>query len=198
MIELNSQSTYNALKVETESKCGESDFFLQKRFLRKRVLLQVSSTSSIEQGQVSKKKKLRKTVKIMDKKPKVSYRDYTEEDLRNAWYSGSDYGEFMNECRVALKKVDSVDGDMEKLDPYEEVCMRGLEDQTIPEVFHLKRRRKKTLIHLVVNQQEMHKMTGNVDAGRLRAISMMFSKQAKEWAVDLGALDEAYAAEESR
>jgi hypothetical protein len=177
-------------------KCGETlnrSGLSVPSFLRKRSL---PLWDDVEHAPV-KKRKLRKTVGFADK-DKVQHQHCTEEDIQNAWYSNLDYKSFTDECRDTLKKVDAVNGNVDRLD-LSEICMRGLETQIIPQVFHLKRRRKKLLIGMVVRQHELHKMTGNRDDGKLRAISLMFSKHSREWGIELGALDRAFiAVEESR
>lgn len=177
-------------------KCGEilnRSGLAVPSYLRKRSL---TLWDDIEHAPV-KKRKLRKTVGFAAE-DKVQHQHCTEEDIQNAWYSNLDYKSFTDECRDTLKKVDAVNGDVDLLDS-SEICMRGLETQVIPQVFHLNRRRKKLLIGMVVRQHELHKMTGNRDDGQLRAISLMFSKHSREWGIELGAVDQAFiAVEESR
>lgn len=184
MIEVKCQPLH-AATFKAEDKWRKSDFALSPVILRKRAL----PLSDVQNEPVFKRSKLTKTVRFSDETDEAECHYYTKEDVQNAWYCKLDYSSFTNECRLALRGVDAVNGNVDRLDS--QVSMRGLEDQIVPQIFHFKRKRKKSLIQMVMRQHEMHKATGNVDASKIRAVSVMFSRASKEFALELGALDAA-------
>jgi hypothetical protein len=192
MIEVKCQPLLHAAPFKAEDRRRKSAFALSPVILRKRTL----PLSDVQKEPVFKRSKLRKSVRFSDENDDTECHYYTKEDVHNAWYCQLDYSSFTNECRLALRQVDAVNGKVDRLDS--QLCMRGLEDQIVPQIFHFKRKRKKSLIQMVMCQHEMHKTTGNVDASRIRAISVMFSRASKEFALDLGALDAADANGDTR
>lgn len=137
---------------------------------------------------------------------------YTEDDIQNAWYSPREYKEFIRDCRLVLERVDEAGGDLKRLELASNdttsgskevvVCIRGLEDQIVPRVHRLKRKRRRDLIQTVVQQHAWHKQlhimmtmggcTNDSVNTRVREVSLSLSAVSARWAVELGAFDETY------
>jgi hypothetical protein len=112
----------------------------------------------------------------------------TKNDDQRAWYYGAEYNGFKDECREVLRNVDAVKGDLTKIDG-NKYCIRGLEDQVVPRVYHQRRKRKKCIIQMVLRQQDLHRQMGISNPQKLHTICELYSKQSKAWALELAALD---------
>jgi hypothetical protein len=136
---------------------------------------------------VAKRRKTKKSVQFGETNQGPSWH-VTKTDNQRAWYYGAEYNSFKDECREALRNVDAVKGDLTKIDG-NKYCLRGLEDQVIPRVYHLRRKRKRSLIQMVLRQQNLHRQMGISNPQKLHTICELYSKQSKDWALELAALD---------
>ena len=114
----------------------------------------------------------------------------TKEDDQRAWYNAAEYHSFKDECRQVLRNVDAVKGDLTKID-CNKYCLRGLEDQVIPRDYHMRRKRKRFLIQMVLGQQDLHRQMGISNPQKLHTICELYAKKSKDWALELAALDAA-------
>lgn len=164
-------------------------------FLRKRGFPVPDPTHRAESGLASKTarheaKPAKKSVTFHVGRPIVHVVTYTEADYENSWYSQADYKGFSDECKRVLKETDSVVGEVHKIDGTI-FCVRGLEDQIIPSVSVMKRKRKRALIKMIIQQYKMQKARPSVpiDSDHIRHMSALFSTRSKSWARELGLLD---------
>jgi hypothetical protein len=157
----------------------------QKR--RRRISATIVGDSLYSTSPPLKRQRTKKNVQFAPRTVTCLY-PHISEDTGKAWYARSDFKNFADECRFTLKSLDDVGGEVAKLDPSskEKLCTRGLEHQLFPEVFQAKKQRQQELVRMILYQQKMYKATGKVNPGRMRAISLMFSQEAKEWAIDFG------------
>lgn len=154
----------------------------------------VLGSHSHDQGPPRKRRRLHGKVVKISSEDQIREHHYTDDEVRNTWYSQCDYKRFINECRGVIRKADESRGHLQKLSTCHDdtTCIRGLEDQLVPRINRLKQKQKKGLIDMVVRQQVIHKLTGTFDACRIRSISMIFSHDSKKWAMELAANDEAF------
>jgi hypothetical protein len=136
---------------------------------------------------VAKRRKTKKSVHFGVTTQGPSWHVTIEDDQR-AWYYAAEYHGFKDECREILRNVDAVKGDLAKINGNKD-CLRGLEEQVIPRVYHLRRKRKRFLIQMVLGQQNLHRQMGISNPQKLHAICELYSKQSKDWALELAALD---------
>ena len=140
-------------------------------------------------------KKLRKSKEGASKAVRFSskatapyiYNQYSEPESK-IWYNKGDFKAFADECRETLALLDEVGGDYEKLDTKSKqvVCTRGLEQHIDTAIFAKKKKRQQDVVKMILVQQKMYQNTGNMNDERLRSISLVFSKEAKEWALQIG------------
>lgn len=162
--------------------------------LRKRAFPFCWTTFSTSESQghahhVAKRRKTKKSVQFGATTQGPSWH-VTKEDDQRAWYYAAEYHSFKDECRQALKNVDAVKGDLTKID-CNKYCLRGLEDQISPRVYHIRRKRKRFLIQMVLGQQDLHRQMGMSNPQKLHTICELYSKQSKDWALELATLDAA-------
>lgn len=183
--------------VNIKMEVANADQLIQK-ILRKRGFPVLSSSSSAaEQSATGLSPKRarhhdRKRVRFSNHMSTLSY-SCSDFDIGNSWYSRQEYRGFSQDCRRLLEAADGAasggisNGDEDSDFP----CIRGLEDHLMPNLYLMKRRRKKTLIRMIVQQCRLHrKHSGGLDSDCLRSISTMLSRQSRYWARDLGQLDE--------
>lgn len=163
-------------------------------FLRKRGFPTATSFDAIEMPTTSQKRPRRSHKAVsFSNLPVVHVLEYSEIDLGNSWYGKSDYMDFANECRRVLRETDAVVGEVQKIDA-SEFCVRGLEDQIIPSISQMKRKRKRVLIKMIIRQHRILKKAplpkGPDDwCESIREISVLMSSRSRKWARELGVLD---------
>jgi hypothetical protein len=182
MIARHPRSAFSTVTRKNETEQRDTDACLPKLLIKRNRL-----PWDIETQQVSKKRKLKKTVKFDDVNHTI-YQHYTEGDLQNSWCSNYDYTKFKIECMLTLKAVNAVKGDVSRLD-FSKISTRGLEDQIVRCVYCKKRKRRKQFIQLLLCQQEISRMNGSSDPRRLRTISESYSKDSREVGIALGKFD---------
>ncbi len=158
-------------------------------FLRKRGFPVALLNPDVKPSVPTKRMRQSRKVVSFSNDTDVYLRDYSISDLANSWYQKSDYIGFANDCRRVLRETDAADGDLEKID-YSTFCFRGLEDYIIPSFSYLKQKRRRLLIRLIVGEHQIQKARAvDADGEHLRSMSVMFSRQSRSWARELGALD---------
>ena len=104
----------------------------------------------------------------------------TKDELKSMWYSRKELMESCSEAREIVKKILSVNGNMEAID-HSQVCVVGLEK------FHGKKERekhRKLLISSVLIRQEINRGLGlEQDNDCLRDLSQVISSSFKEFAL---------------
>jgi hypothetical protein len=186
MIQILHQTGNNGLQP-TSSKM---DFITSCSPLRKRAFPFCWITEN--QGQefhVAKRRRTKKSVQFGATTQGPSWQ-VTKEDAQRAWYDGAEYDNFTDECREALRNLDAVKGDLTKMDG-NKYCIRGLEDQIATRIYQLRRKRKRSLSQMVLRQQDLHRQMGISNPQKLHTICELYSKQSKDWALELAALDAA-------
>ena len=162
--------------------------------LRKRAFPFCWTTTSENQGRefhVAKRRKTKKSVQFGATTQGPSWH-VTKEDDQRAWHNAAEHHSFKDECRQALRNVDAVKGgDLTKIDCDNKCCLRGLEDQVIPRDYHMRRKRKRFLIQMVLGQQDLHRQMGTSNPQKLHVVCELCSKKSKDWALELAALDAA-------
>jgi hypothetical protein len=184
MIQIMHQTGDNGL----QSTSSKMDFITSCGPLRKRAFPFCSTTEILgQESHVAKRRKTKKSVQFGATTQGLSWY-VTEEDAQRAWYCDAEYDSFKDECREVLMNVDAVKGDLAKVDG-NKYCLRGLEDQIAPRVYYLRRKRKKSLIQMVLRQQDLHRQMGISNPQKLHTICEMYSKHSKYWALKLATLD---------
>jgi hypothetical protein len=177
-------ATEEAMLVASSSSCSKP----QKPTIVRSTSSSCSGPSALSQrGKYgNKKRRVRFSTKV-----KVESRYASEEDLKNAWLSGSDYVLFEKDCGrtiAAIRRACSLrqDGSPQYRLNAEEFTASGLEDMLTDE---LKRHRgflKGRHHHHVLMEQHMQRVHGVVDAEQLQAISQLFSTESCHIALGRG------------
>ena len=129
----------------------------------------------------------KKQVAFSQEAPRVYTRHMDDADLQNAWYSPVEFAKLRQEAREEITAI--IEGGEAN---YEECCcLRGLEHHTsIPTMLYYRQRRR-NFISNILHQQEVQRQLGiqKENDMSLRLISFMHSKESREEALRLGALD---------
>ena len=187
------RSTMATTATHSHTILSSADQIIQG-FLRKRGFPVFDPTHNAAWSSPSKRSRTtvlaKKSVTFSEGRPRVHVVKYTEDDYENSWYNQSDYRHFSDECKRVLKETDAVVGEVHKIDD-SLFCVRGLEDQIIPSVSLMKRKRKRALIKMIIEQHKIQRTRPRMptDSEHIRDISALFSSRSRSWARELGLLD---------
>jgi hypothetical protein len=195
--------SHHLQQEEDIDMCKSDDDYTS--FLRKRrnSLLQelLASTESLLEASAHHKKQkvqhhIKKSVKFASEHPvRCTTYEFTPEDITNSWYNKVEYASFIDDCKTEIEKAKSgLYGSTFKAINQNIFCSpRGLEEHIIPRFTVVKKQRRRGLIKMILQQQEMQKYgVGGFDHDSNRSISVLFSDASTEWAADLAAQDEAF------
>jgi hypothetical protein len=119
----------------------------------------------------------------------VATRSCTQDDLWRAWYNKEEYEAFKNDCRNDIRRFNDAQGDDFQLFDHDRFCIRGLEEQITPDAYYALRERKDSFLRAILREQELHVKLGINEPESFKAISILQSRESKEWALELGKLD---------
>ena len=150
----------------------------QPPFKKRRLVISLPSTNKSPAD--------KKQVTFSQEPPKVYTRHMNDADLQNAWYSPVEFAKLRQEAREEITNI--IEG---REDNDDSCCLRGLEHHTsIPTMLYYKQRRQNFILN-ILQQQEVQRQLGieKENDMSLRLISFMHSKESREEALRLGALD---------
>ena len=130
----------------------------------------------------------RKSVRFADNRNTVLFRHVMDSELKQTWYESKDYSDFKKDSRGTINALQQAHGQLCHLDPQQH-CIRGLEAHVNDSILMLRQTRIRTNVQVVLDQQRSQKFHGIKDTNMLGAVSMMFSKQSRQVALSMGALD---------
>jgi hypothetical protein len=133
--------------------------------------------------------KSRKAVRIAENRNTVLFRHVLESELEQTWYQPKDYQDFKQDNRTTLNALHQVQGQLCQLDPQQH-CIRGLEAHVNDQILRLRQTRIRSNVQVVLDQQRSQQLHGMKDETMISAVSMMFSKQSRQHALSMGALDQ--------
>ena len=126
----------------------------------------------------------KKRVRFTQEEPEIRVRHMSDDDLQQAWYSPAECARFKQDTRNTINAA--VMGGQKSNDS----CLRGLEHHLSVETMLYHKQRRRNFIFSILNQQQMQRQLGMYNNEiSLRMISFMNSKQSRDEAVQLGALD---------
>ena len=132
----------------------------------------------------------KKSVRIAENRNTVLYRHVHESELNQTWYQSKDYLEFQKDSTGTLAAFHMAQGQLFQLDPQGH-CIRGLEARISAGVLELRKTRIRTNVQVVLDQQRVQKFHGINDPDMIATVSRLFSKQSRQNALSMGALDNA-------
>jgi hypothetical protein len=135
-------------------------------------------------------KKVRSTPKAVRfaESDMVTTRSCTQDDLWRAWYNKEEYEAFKDDCRDDIRRFHDAQGDFQLFD-HDRYCLRGLEEQITPDAYYALRERKVSFLRAILREQELHVKLGKNEPESFKAISILRSRESKEWALELGKFD---------
>ena len=158
--------------------------------LKQRASSPATTNRPTSQQQKQKQKRI-KRVRIAEHRNTVLFRHVPESELKQScWYQSKDYADFKQQSRQTLDALQQADGNLSLLNANEH-CIRGLEAHVSRDVLQLRQMRIRSTVQVVLDQQQVQRLHGIKDPLLLGAVSMMFSKQSRQTALSMGALDNA-------
>ena len=133
--------------------------------------------------------KTRKAVRFAENRNTVLFRHVIESELKQSWYQPNDYGGFKKESKSTVEALRQAQGQLCQLDP-QRYCIRGLEAHVNNQILQLRQTRIRSTVQVVLDQQRSQRMHGMKDENMIGAVSMMFSRQSRQHALSMGALDQ--------
>jgi len=178
------KKTNNATSTLTGNKRNESLVFTKRKpafKVRIDSLRARSSALAIPKPQ--------KAVRIAEHRNTVLFRHVLESELEKSWYRSKDYSDFESANRTTLDAFNRAQGQLTMLDN-EEYCIRGLEAHVSDAIRKLRQSRIISNKQVVLDQQKVQRFHGVQDPLMLASVSQIFSKQSRQQALSMGALDE--------
>lgn len=131
----------------------------------------------------------KKRVRFGDRQ--VLFRHVPEEELQQSWYQSNEYDAFKSESKITLAALKQAHGNVTQLDASKH-CLRGLEAHVSLSILKLRQMMIRSTVQIVLDQQKVQRSHGVSDPNMIGAVSMMFSKQARQRALSFGALDTSF------
>jgi hypothetical protein len=130
----------------------------------------------------------KKSVRIAENHNTVLFRHVLDSELKQAWYQSKDYNDFQRDSRGTLDAFHMAQGQLCRLDP-QYYCLRGLEAHVSAGVLEQRQSRIRTNVQVVLDQQQFQRFHGIKDPDMVANVSRMFSKNSRQHALSMGALD---------
>ena len=118
----------------------------------------------------------------------VLFRHATDGELRQSWYQSKDYEDFQKDTKNTINALKEAHGNIIFLDANEH-CIRGLEAHISSDILRLRQMRIRSTVQMVLDQQKARRLHNVSDPNMISAVSMIFSRQSRNMALSMGALD---------
>lgn len=137
------------------------------------------------------RKRIKKSVRFADA-VEVAFRHATKDELKQSWYSDEDYRQFVEDIRLTIRVYRGMGfgchNSLLLMDPTR-YSVRGIEEHVMQGSFQLKKFKLLSNIRMILDQQALQRSMGISDPNSLKMISMMRSRESRQRALELAALD---------
>jgi hypothetical protein len=142
-----------------------------------------SCRDTVAEQALRKKRKLQKSVRIMECENELYYRPYDNDDLKGAWMQQSDFDDVKEGNRQTLKAVIKSCNELSELDP-DEYCLRGLERHIETIFFKSTRGKGKSIVQRVLSDQVLKR-----DEESISEVYAVLSRSSTLRALDRACVD---------